>query len=148
MKIFLHALLFAFLLAGCESADKSSGQPSPSSADTSQSTLKPDTTAVQSQAKPSGLFDSLRMGMTAGQVIALLGEPDKKESKVNEPKMVVEDWWYGDNQKVRMINGQVNNVVKDVARQQELLRQLSEAQKKGDEAEVKRLMEELTAGHK
>ncbi|GIV33383.1 MAG: hypothetical protein KatS3mg031_0918 [Chitinophagales bacterium] len=94
--------------------------------------------------KAKGSFENLLPGMSADEVVAMLGKPTQVDSLDSNPDTVIEDWWYGDNQKIRMINGKVNRIVKDVKREQEILKKIVEAKKKKDEAEVRRLMEELT----
>ena len=98
---------------------------------------------VAPERKPT-LYD-LQIGMRDEKVRALLGKPSKVDVISSELGASMEDWWYGSNQKVRMTGGQVTRVVKDVAKEQELLVKIKEAKERGDEAEAKRLMEEIEA---
>jgi len=140
-------------LWGCSSGNQNTNESSAAAVETETTDTSAQAESQETQTEttePAGnpLLDSLKFGMTEEEVIALLGEPTKKETVGKDPKIYAEDWWYGENQKVRMINRTVNHVVKDVARQIELLRELMMAKNKNDEAEVKRIMDELTAGHK
>lgn len=152
MKPFLFISIISILLWSCSSGNQNTNE----SISDSTGIAAPDTSATETTAatdtaiQPAVITElaSLKFGMTEKEVIALLGEPTKKETVGKDPNILAEDWWYGENQKVRMINRTVNHVVKDVARQKELLQMLMLAKKKNDEAEVKRIMDELTAGHK
>lgn len=142
MKNFILLFFAASLLWSCSqgnNTETSAAATTDSTTTTADSTVAPDETM-----QASASIDALEMGMKSDTVITLLGEPSKIDTLNSDPKILVEEWWYGDNQKVRMIQGQVNRVITDVAKEQELLKELVEAKKKGDEAEVKRLMEELT----
>ncbi len=140
-------------LWGCSSGNQNTTESSTAAVETetvdTASTSEPQETP-QEAVEPAGnpLLDSLKFGMTEEDVVAVLGEPTNKETVGKDPKIFAEDWWYGENQKVRMINHTVNHVVKDVARQKELLQKLMVAKNKKDEAEARRIMDELTAGHK
>jgi len=148
MKKLFFFVLIAALLWSCSSGNKNT-EPATTTADSTATATKQDsTTNTTEEAKPAGSLESLKMGMPADSVIILAGEPTNKETIQSDGKITVEDWWYGENRKVRLINSKVNRVVKDVAQEQELLKKLVEAKKKGDEAEVKRLMEEITQSGK
>jgi len=54
-----------------------------------------------------------------------------------------EDWYYGDNQKVRMIRDKVNRVAYDIKAETEVIKQLLEAKKAGDIEREKELIEKL-----
>jgi len=146
MKLYFILAIISLGLLGCSSGNKDTEQSvtgiETASSDTTGS--KSSLSQTQTEHAISGMLDSLHIGMSGEQVIALLGEPTKKETVSTDPKVVVEDWWFGENQKVRMVRGQVNNVVKDVAYQKELLRKLAEAKKNNDQAAVDKIMEELT----
>lgn len=139
---------------GCSSGTQNAGEATAETTVTSgsdsvaamETNAAPDTAATETAASsaPSSMLDSLRLGMSEEDVIRLVGEPTNKETIGNNPKVPMEDWWYGDNQKVRVVNHQVNVVVKDVARQKELMQQLMVAKKNKDDAEAERIMKELT----
>lgn len=141
-------MIILAVTAGCFSGNKSPEQSTSLGSDTAAlvGTSAPDT--MPAPVIPTGRIDSLRMGMQEAEVIAILGEPTKREAIGRDAKVKMEDWWYGENQKVRMVQGTVNHVVRDVAHQKELFRQLVEAKKNNDEAEVQRIMTELTKDHK
>lgn len=143
MKNIVCLSLIAALLWSCSQGTQ---QTETNAAADSTATTPQDTVAatpVETE-KPAVTLDALQMGMKADTVITLLGEPTKIDTLNSDPKITVQEWWYGDNQKVRIIQGQVNRVILDVAAEQALLKELVEAKKKGNEAEVKRIMEELT----
>jgi len=148
MKNSISVFLLSLIVWGCNSGNNQAGHNSNTAADSlSSAATEQDSTAAPQETSSASLIDSLHFGMKAEEVVALLGEPTKRETIGKDPKIPAEDWWYGENQKVRIINGEVNRVVKDVAHEQELLKQLVEAKKKNDDAEMQRIMEELTKGH-
>ena len=145
----ITSILIAFW--GCSSGNQETHEPASNvveseKASTGGTESSPEQKASTDSETTTG-FDALRMGMSEDETIELLGEPTKKETVGNDPKIYAEDWWYGENQKVRMINHMVNHVVKDVARQKDLLKQLMIAKKNNDEEAAKRIMDELTEGH-
>lgn len=143
MKNCIFLFLAAMLLWSCSQGTKT--ETSESTVADSTATAADSTTAVPVEPQqPTATIEALQMGMKADTVITLIGEPTKIDTLKSDPQITVQEWWYGDNQKVRMIQGQVNRVIKDVAKEQEVLKELVEAKKKGNEAEVKRLMEKLT----
>ena len=156
MKQFLAVTLISIIAWGCYSGNKPSSESeaveSASGPDSIVESTPNGNTGEESESmtapEPASKLDELRMGMKEEEVIEMLGEPRSRETIGNDPKVKAEDWYYGENQKVRMINGEVNFVVKDVARQMELLHQLMEAKKNKDEAAELRIIEELTKGHK
>jgi outer membrane protein assembly factor BamE (lipoprotein component of BamABCDE complex) len=137
---------------GCSSGNQNAAETtaetavteSSDTANTTGNVSSTDSTIESPNASAPSMLDSLRLGMSEEDVIRLVGEPTNKETIGNNPKVPMEDWWYGDNQKVRMVNHQVNVVVKDVARQKELMQQLMEAKKNKNDAEADRIMKELT----
>ncbi len=142
MKNFACLFLIASLLWSCSQGTQNTETTATAADSTS---TQPDSVAVPTEEPQATVsIDALQMGMKSDTVITLLGEPTKIDTLKSDPKITVQEWWYGDNQKVRMIQGQVNRVIRDVAGEQALLKELVDAKKKGDEAEVKRLMEELT----
>ncbi|MDZ4846290.1 MAG: hypothetical protein SH857_12155 [Chitinophagales bacterium] len=142
MKNFACLFFIASLLWSCSQGTQNAETTATAADSTS---AQPDSTAVPvEETKSTAGIETLQMGMKADTVITLLGEPTKIDTLKSDPKISVQEWWYGDNQKVRLIQGQVNRVIRDVAGEQALLKELVDAKKKGDEAEVKRLMEKLT----
>lgn len=114
--------------------------------------LEPETTAAAvdtvpvQKPRPTRSVHILKLGMVADSVKALLGEPSKIDTVSKRPETL--EWWYGENQKVHFIRGQVTRVIEDVAKEQAILREIVKARERGDEAELTRLMDELTSGRK
>lgn len=150
MRTIVIAIISAVIF-GCSSGGQKTGEAASytiaaASSDTLsvQEITNQDSITEHPPAPANSMLDSLRLGMSEEDVIRLAGEPTNRETIGNNPKVPMEDWWFGDNQKVRMVNHQVNVVVKDVARQKELMQQLMEAKKNKNEAEAERIMKELT----
>jgi hypothetical protein len=138
MKTRLCLLLFVCVLWSCS---KPNNEP-----------LEAESTAVVTEPVPAQKPRSvtaihvLKLGMTADTVKALLGEPSRIDTVSKRPETL--EWWYGENQKVHLLRGQVTRVIEDVAKEQALLRQIVKAREQGNETEVTRLMDELTSGRK
>lgn len=143
MKNFFSFFFAASLLWSCSQGTQTEA-PAASSTDSTSTAAEQAISTPTETPQSTVSIDALQMGMSTDTVITLLGDPTKIDTLKSDPKITVQEWWYGDNQKVRMIQGKVNRVIADVAKEQELLKELVEAKKKGNEAEVKRLMEELT----
>jgi hypothetical protein len=139
MKNIYWLPLFALLIWACS---KPSIEPVPEAA---PATL-PDASIPAEKPKNVASIHQLQIGMPSDSVKALLGEPSKIDTVSRKPEKM--EWWYGNDQKVEIRKGQVDRLTVDIAKEQDMLKQLMEAGKDRNDAEVNRLMEELTKGEK
>ncbi len=139
MKILFASTLFVILLWSCASEGDQTEKTSTPASDPVE---KNET--IESSNENENILSTIKMGMTEAQVKEILGEPTKVEAMQSDKETVIEDWWFGDNTKIRMMNKTVNRVTKDVGKETEIFKKIIEAKKNKDEAEVQRLMEELT----
>jgi len=77
------------------------------------------------------------------KVRAIVGKPSRAEVLSDELGARMEDWWYGNNQKVRIKGGRVIRIVDNVAKEQEILTKINEAKQRGDEAEANNLLRQI-----
>ena len=138
MKIILFCVAAFGSFLSC-----SSGGDQQQNNNTSESTDTVATEQKTSEEKKTGTLNDVFSGMPAEKVLEVLGYPSSVDTLNASENMPIQDWWYGSNQKVRMMDGKVNRVVKDVAKEREIMKKIVEAKKNNDEKELKRLEEEL-----
>jgi outer membrane protein assembly factor BamE (lipoprotein component of BamABCDE complex) len=134
-KIFFCLSAFAFLMSCSSGGDKQQNE--------NENTADTIATTETEKSDKKGSWDDVYAGMPAEQVIEMLGHPSNVDTLNPSPESPIQDWWYSSNKKIRMMNGKVNRVVKDVGKENEIIKKIVEAKKNNDEKELKRLEEVL-----
>src|ERR1043166_9698383 len=102
-KIFFVNYL-GIALWGCSSGNQNNQQEANTNPNISVSPPSPQDTATSTEkhVQTSSPLDTLHIGMKENQVIALLGQPTRRETVGKDSKIPVEDWWYGDRKSTRL----------------------------------------------
>ena len=93
--------------------------------------------------KEIGKIGKVKSGMSEEEVIEIMGEPTSVETLNAYEQTKAEDWFYGDNQKIRLIRGVVNRVSHNIEGENAIIKELIEAKQAGDAEKEKELLEKL-----
>ena len=142
MRSLLPSIILLFFLIGCGSTSENTetaGQANEEPA-TGQQVEKE---SPDRRKKDFGKIEKVEVGMTGEQVTEIMGEPTRVETLNAKEESKTEDWYYGDNQKVRLVRNVVNRASYDIKGETETIKELLKAKNEGDTEREKELIEKL-----
>ena len=142
MTRYSFVLFTVLIIVGCNSSTEENSRIEINSSEQ----LNDEKSSESGEQTDYSLIKKVKTGMTTDEVIEILGETDKIAVLNSNQDAKVEDWFYGDNHKIRFVMDKVNRVVYDLNKEQEIIDEIMKAKKAGDDERTKELIEQLSRG--